>query len=319
MTNKTLTVKELPTLVGLFCLLLLAQTSVAATAAPPKVLTSIKPVQLIAQAITEGVSDSDVLLPPGASPHSHSLRPSDARKLHDADVVFWVGPDMETFLGKMLSNATSTRSVELIEAKGLHLRHGDEDSNDEGEHHHHDDHGHKHHHHHDGADPHIWLSPENAKVMARTMSATLSELDPDNAKTYTANLVRFQNSLDQLDSHNKKRLAPLAKQPFFVFHDAYGYFQEHYHLTIGGHFTLTPEQQPGARHLSELRNKLASSGKTCVFREPQFQPAYIDRLIDGLDVNVSVLDPLGMDIPVGPDGYSTFINSLVDSIVDCKG
>lgn len=302
-----------PIIISFIGLLFTNMPAMAGNQSPPKVMTSIKPLQLIAQAITKDITEPDVLLPPGASPHSHSLRPSDARRLQSASVMFWVGPDMEVFLERMLANASSTRSVPMMSAKDIKLRRY---GNDDDHHHHdHDDH------HHGEYDAHIWLSPENAIVMATTMSSTLTELDPENAKKYKSNLKRFVSSMKKIDAHNKKKLAPVVKRPIFVFHDAYGYLQDHYHLNIAGHFTLNPEQQPGARHLAELRNTLREKekefGKTCVFREPQFQPAYIDRIVEGLNTKVSVLDPLAMNIAEGSNAYPEFINGLVDNIVSC--
>ena len=307
--------KKFPITISLICLLFFHtpafSSKLPSQPEPPKVLTSIKPLQLIARAITEGITEPDALLPPGASPHNHSLRPSDARLLQSADVIFWIGPDMEVFLERMLANNRTTRSVPMMSAKGIHLRRYDD--SDEHHHHHHDDD----HHHHGDYDAHIWLSPQNAIAMATAMSSTLSEINPANASLYKNNLNNFVSTMNQIDARNRKKLAPFIKHPIFVFHDAYGYLQDHYHLNIAGHFTLNPEQQPGARHLAELREKLKESGKTCVFREPQFQPAYINRIVDGLDTRVSLLDPLATDIAEGPNAYPEFINGLVDNIVDC--
>ena len=297
--------KKFSTIIVLLSMLL-PLSATAATQPRLRVLASIKPVQLIAQAITDGISEADVLLPPGASPHSHSLRPSDARKLREADVMFWVGPDMEMFLERMLSNAKSTRSIALMKSGNIKLRSNREDG-----------HAHTGHNHHGSYDAHIWLSPDNAIAMATTITNTLAEMNPGNAKKYKSNLKHFKNNTRKADIRNKKKLNQYHKRPVFVFHDAYGYLQEHYNLNIAGHFTLNPEQQPGARHLSELRSKLRESGKTCVFREPQFEPAYIEKIVEGIDAKISVLDPLAMNIAEGPEGYPQFINSLVDNIVSC--
>ena len=308
--------KLLKTVACAFSLLLSSQFSAASA---PHVLTTIKPLQLISQAITEGVTETDVLLPPGASPHSHSMRPSDARKLHSADVIFWVGPDMESFLTRSLPSGKNVKVVAMMDSASINLRKNEEDEESHHDHDHHDHHHHGHHHDHDHGefDPHIWLSTDNGRAMARVMTKTLTELDKENASRYESNLQDFLKTLDDADERNKKKLTGLEKTPFFVFHDAYGYLQDQYGLQIGGYFTLTPEQQPGARHLSNLRNTLRNAGKTCIFREPQFQPAYIDRITEGLDVNVGVLDPLGEHIEPTPDGFARFINSLVDNIKDC--
>ncbi|MRI33290.1 zinc ABC transporter substrate-binding protein [Endozoicomonas sp. OPT23] len=294
---------------GLLSTLLLVPQLVTAKE-PLKVLTSIKPIQLISQAITEGVTTTDVLLPPGASPHSHSLKPSDARKLYDADVMFWIGPDMEVFLEKMLAGAPKTLSVPLMEQSRLSLRKNDE----EGEVHEHEE---GHHHHHGEYDAHIWLSPDNALAMAKTMSEKLISVDPEHKKQYQENFKKFATNLQQADKNNIARLENYHDQPMFVFHDAYGYLKAHYKLNIVDHFTINPERQPGAKHLAKLRDKLIKAGNSCVFREPQFQPAYIDKIINGTNTNVAVLDPLATEIRVDSTGYINFLNRMVSNIITC--
>lgn len=288
---------------------MLMTASFCASAESPKVLASIKPLQLIAQAVTEGVTHTEVLLPPGSSPHSHSLKPSDARKLHSADVIFWVGPAMETFLPKMLASTKGVKAVSMMDIRGIRLLSSEED-----EHHIHE---HGEHHDHGDYDPHIWLSTDNARVIAREMARVLVSVDKVNQSRYQNNLDRFLKSMDQTDSRNGQKVEQSGKQPFFVFHNAYGYLQEQYGLEVAGYFTLNPEQQPGARHLVGLKGQLGKAGVTCVFREPQFQPAYIKRLTEGLSVKVGVLDPLAENIQSGPESYAQFINQLVDNITSC--
>ena len=295
------------------CAFTLLVSSQFAAASAPNVLTTIKPLQLISQAITEGVTDSEVLLPPGASPHNHSLRPSDARKLHSADVIFWVGPSMESFLTRTLPSSEKVKVVAMMDVKSIKLRKNNED--DGHTHEHHDHHGHKHD--HGEYDPHLWLSTDNGRAMAAAMAEALVEIDSKHASQYQENLNSFLRSLDETDERNKKKLAGLEERPFFVFHDAYGYLQDQYNLNIGGHVTLGPEQQSGLKHFTNLNHTMKSAGKTCIFREPQFHPGQIDSLINGLPVKVGVLDPLGEDIAVDPDGFANFINSLVDNITEC--
>ena len=289
---------------------LLIVASTLACAEPVKVLTSIKPLQLIAQAITDGVSSTEVLLPPGNSPHSYSLKPSDARKLRDADVIFWIGPSMEAFLPKMLSNAKGTKAVSMMDLPGIQLRRMEEHDD---HHDHHDHHGHK------DLDAHIWLSTENARVMAGEIARVLTSLDAANKAKYSSNLKHFLQSMNEVDTRNEKIVEQSGNKPFFVFHDAYGYLEDQYDLRMAGYFTLNPAQQPGARHLVVLQQELKKAGASCVFREPQFEPAYIDRLTDGLSIKVGVLDPLAGDIEPGADSYAAFIKQLVDNIVSCSG
>lgn len=273
----------------------------------PKVLTSIKPLQLISQAITCGVSDTAVLLPAQASPHDYCLKFSDIEKLDAADLIFWVGPDMETFLSSVLKGSNHEKSIAMIHSYGVSQRKEQGDGPQ------------KHsscHHHHGDCDPHIWLSPKNALAMARVIKKKLRSVDTNkqNRAQYKANLLIFQRSILEADEKNKKLLESVKQKPFFVFHDAYGHMQDHYGLNIAGHFTINPQQQPGVRHLENLRKKLKNAGPTSVFREPQFQPSYINRLTEGMPVKVDVLDPLATDIAITPDGYVTFINSLINNI-----
>ena len=292
----------IPTLKRSLAALMLLATSAQVSAEPPNVLVSIKPLQLIAQGITDGVTDADVLLPPGSSPHRHSLKPSDARKLREADVVFWVGPDMETFLPKLLHG--TQKAVALMDVKGVQLLH-----TGESDHHDHHDHG--------AHDPHIWLSTDNARAIATEMSRVLTSLDAANKARYQANLERFLQCMDKTDERNLEKVRQSGNKPFFVFHNAYGYLQEQYGFPAAGYFTQNPEQQPGARHLVDLQGQLDKAGAVCIFREPQFHPAYIDRLTEGLAVTVGVLDPLGETVAPGPASYAHFINQLVDNITDC--
>ena len=292
--------------------ILVVASSLVNAKEPPKIVVSIKPVQLIVEAITDGVAPVDVLLKPGASPHSHSLKPSDARKLAEADVVFWVGPDMEMFLEKMLSGSKKTLSVPLMEQSKLRLRKNNA-KEEELEH----EHEHGHDHHHGEYDAHIWLSPNNAISMARTVSYKLSSIDPVNKKKYKKNYKAFKQALQAADKENMSKLEAVRNKPMFVFHDAYGYLQSHYKLNIVDHFTINPEMKPGAKHLNTVQNELKAAGKSCVFREPQFKPPYIDRIIEGSDANIEVLDPLAENIPEGPRGYIDFLNGMVNTITRC--
>ncbi|OQX39408.1 MAG: hypothetical protein B0D91_01640 [Oceanospirillales bacterium LUC14_002_19_P2] len=281
---------------------------------PVNVITSIKPLQLIAAAITDGISEPDVLLDPGLSPHSYSMKPSDIRRLTDASVVFWLGPELETFLEKPLgqvaeNNTTGQRIVALMDAPGMHLR---EWSGEDHHHDHHNDHDH-----HGSVDSHVWLSPANAIVMGKTMADTLAVVDPQNAPRYRENLTSFIDKVKATDLANNESLAAIRQHGFFVFHDAWGYFADHYRLTVKDVFALSPDRQPGARHLMKLKDSLKRAGHTCIFREPQFKPAYINRLTEGLDVGEAVLDPMAGNILVSANGYPAYLHQVGSTITDC--
>ncbi|MGE8328143.1 zinc ABC transporter substrate-binding protein [Pseudomonas urmiensis] len=281
-----------------------------------RVLTSIKPLQQIAAAVQDGVGSPDVLLPPGASPHHYALRPSDVRRVGDADLLYWIGPDMENFLPRVL-NTRSKPSVAVQSLAGMQLRHFGEDSHshDEGGHDDHDDHDHDH---RPGSlDAHLWLSSVNARVIAAKMAADLAKVDPANAARYQGNLKAFDERLDALDQRIKARVAGVANKPYFVFHEAFDYFEANYGLKHTGVFSVASEVQPGAQHVAAMRKRLQEVGKTCVFSEPPLRPRLAETLTAGLPVRLAELDALGGTDPVDGKGYERLLEKLGSDLAGC--
>ncbi|HFF9477670.1 MULTISPECIES: zinc ABC transporter substrate-binding protein ZnuA [Serratia] len=289
------------------------------SSASAAVVTTIRPLGFIASAIADGVTPTEVLLPDGASPHDFALRPSDIQRLRSADLVLWVGPDMEAFLNKALVPISATRKLavsELPAVKPLLMKGEDDDDHDHaGEAHNHadDDHGH----HHGEYNMHVWLSPEIAKVTAIAIHDRLLELMPQNKDKLDANLRQFENLLTQTDKNVGNMLTPVQGKGYFVFHDAYGYFEKHYGLSPLGHFTVNPEIQPGAQRLHQIRTQLVEQKAVCVFAEPQFRPAVINAVAKGTKVRSGTLDPLGIGIALGKDSYGKFLNQLSNQYVSC--
>ncbi|WP_223518908.1 zinc ABC transporter substrate-binding protein [Pseudomonas sp. GL-B-19] len=277
-----------------------------------KVLTSIKPLQLIAAAVQDGVAVPEVLLPPGTSPHSYALRPSDVRKVQSVDLVYWIGPDMEGFLPRVL-NGRTLPSVAVQDLPGLKLRRFAEDSHSHTE----DADEHDHDHRPGSLDAHLWLSPANARVIAAKMAADLSAADPDNAPRYQSNLKAFNERLDALDQRLKARLAGIADKPYFVFHEAFDYFEDAYGLKHTGVFSVAAEVQPGAQHVAAMRARLQEVGKTCVFSEPPLRPRLAETLVTGLPVKLAELDALGGYTPATAQGYEQVLEKLGNDLAGC--
>lgn len=288
---------------------LLLAGCMASAEAEVHLLTSVKPLQLIAAAVQDGAGTPAVLLPPGASPHHYALRPSDARALREATLFYWIGPDLEGFLSKALEGR-SQPSLAVQELPGLQLRRFVGGAGSRGDEH---DHAHR-----PGTlDAHLWLLPANARLIAARMAADLEAADPANAARYQANLAAFEARLDSLDRHLKARLAKLAGKPYFVFHEAYGYYEAAYGLEHAGVFSLSPDVQPGARQVARMRQRLQEAGPTCVFSEPPLQPRLARTLSAGLPVRLAELDPLGSTIPVGPQGYEQLLERLGEELAGC--
>ncbi|MET3453576.1 MULTISPECIES: zinc ABC transporter substrate-binding protein ZnuA [Pseudomonas] len=280
-----------------------------------KVLTSIKPLQLIAAAVQDGVAVPEVLLPPGASPHHYALRPSDVRKVQSVDLLYWIGPDMEGFLPRVL-NGRTLPSVAVQDLPGLKLRHFAQDSASHEDHDHGDD-EHDHDHRPGTVDAHLWLSPHNARVIAAKMATDLSAADPANAARYQSNLTAFNQRLDALDTRLKTRLAGVAGKPYFVFHEAFDYFEDNYGLKHAGVFAVAAEVQPGAQHVAAMRTRLQAVGKTCVFSEPPLRPRLAETLVAGLPVKLAELDALGGYTPATAQGYEQLLEKLGNDLAGC--
>lgn len=277
-----------------------------------RVLTSIKPLQLIAAAVQDGVAIPEVLLPPGASPHNYALRPSDVRKVQSVDLVYWIGPDMEGFMPRVL-NGRSLPSVAVQSLPGLKLRHFAEDNHSHAEEADEHDHDHR----PGSLDAHLWLSPVNARVIAAKMASDLSAADPANAARYESNLKAFDDRLDALDQRLKKRLAGIEGKPYFVFHEAFDYFEDAYGLKHTGVFSVAAEVQPGAQHVAAMRARLQEVGKTCVFSEPPLRPRLAETLVAGLPVKLAELDALGGYTPATAQGYEQVLEKLGNDLAGC--
>ncbi len=296
------------------------------------VVASIRPLAFIASAITEGVITTQVLLPDGASPHNYALRPSDIQRLYDADLVIWVGPEMEGFLVRPLVRVPAHKQIVLSELPAIrplliknekshsHAINASED-HENGDHtaYHGKNHEKKaeEEHFHGEWDMHIWLSVSIAKQIAGAIHQKLSELLPENREKLDANLRQFNNNLVNTEKNIASMLKSVQRKGYFVFHDAWGYFEKHFGLSSLGYFTVNPEIQPSAQRLYQLRTKLIKEKAVCVFAEPQFRPAVIDTVIRGTGVRSGVLDPLGIDIMLNKDSYMNFLSQLSNQYLSC--
>ncbi|MCF7531738.1 zinc ABC transporter substrate-binding protein ZnuA [Pseudomonas petrae] len=296
----------------LFVVFISGFSTITAAEASVRVLTSIKPLQLIAAAVQDGIAVPEVLLPPGASPHNYALRPSDVRRVQEADLLYWIGPDMETFLPRVLSGR-SKASVPVESLPGMHLRHFTAGS----EHHDDDEDEHDHDHRPGSVDAHLWLSSVNARLIAAKMAADLSQADPANVARYESNVKAFDARLDALDAKIKQRVAGISGKQYFVFHEAFDYFEEAYGLKHAGVFAVSSEVQPGAQHVAAMRARLTEFGKTCVFSEPPLRPRLADTLSAGLPVKLAELDGLGGYTPATAQGYEQLLSKLADDLAGC--
>lgn len=289
------------------------------------VVVSILPLHSLVAAVMEGRGTPALLLPAGSSPHDAGLRPSQAARLAEAEVIFWIGPALETFLADALpALAPDARSVAVTALPDLDLlplrpaglwgaaQHAPEDADGAA----HEPHGPD----ESGVarfNPHLWLDPVRAKRIAGAVAETLAVADPAGAALYRRNLETLTDRLDALDAEIAARVASLRGVPFIVFHDAYVYYETRYGLTAWGGVALAPNQPAGAKRLAELRAAIRADGVACVFTEPQFRPALVETLIAETGTRSASLDPLGVGLTPGPEAYFRLLENLTDSVVAC--
>ena len=304
-----------------------------ALAEVPRVMTDIPPVQSLAAQVMGDLGTPGVLLTAGANAHDFQLRPSQVADLAQAGLVIWVGPEMTPWLDRTLDGLSDGGArLGLLAAKGTTTR-SFEDAGEEGEEGHdhaaegHDhaaaadgaeaeaeDHDHDHH----GTDPHAWLDPGNAQVWLGAIAAELSRLDPANAAVYAANAQAAAQQTARLDTEVAALLQPVADKPFVVFHDAYGYFADHYGLTIAGAIALGDAASPGAAHLKELQADLSAGQALCIFPEANHDPKLVGIMADGTGVRVGgALDPEGSLLEPGPGLYAAMLSGLAQTLATC--
>ena len=351
--------------------------SISAHAAPPSVAVDIAPLHSLVSQVMGNVGQAKLLIPAEASPHNYTLRPSEAKALADADLVFWMGENLTPWLEKAIDNlASSAQKIEVLEIEGTithefregatfashdhdhgeHEGHHDEheedhhdehekdhhdehekdhhdehekDHHDEHEKDHHDEHKEGHHdehkeghhdeHHGEENDPHAWLDPENAKFWIGHIRNALSEQDPENAATYTSNAATAIASLDALIQSTNTRISQLGNPQFIVFHDAYQYFEKRFGIAAAGSISLGDAEAPSPARINEIRETVKELGISCVFTEPQYNPGLVKNVFEGTRVStIGVMDPLGVELPIGSSHYQALIQKMADSISQCK-
>lgn len=290
-------------------------TATPALAEVPRVVTDIPPVQALVAQVMGDLGAPQLLLAKGADEHDFQLKPSQAGAVADADLVVWVGPELTPWLdAAMDSRADGTAALALLDAEGT-VRRGYGEASGEG----HDADGHDGHD-HGGEDPHAWLDPGNAQVWLGLIAAELGRIDPENAAAYAANAARAAEEIAALDAEIAALLAPVKDKPFVTFHDAYGYFVDHYGLTYAGSIALGDASTPGAARLAALRGTLEAGGAVCLFPEVQHDPALAEQLAEGTGVKIGgALDPVGSSLDAGPGAYAALMRDLARTIAACAG
>lgn len=280
-----------------------------AAVAQPQVLTSIKPLQLIAADLMDGVAVPELLIPANVSPHHFTLRPSDIRKMTEAGLVLWVGPQMETYLSDFLGELDgNTTVVEVAAQHGvvLHQPGGELATETEPQA-------------DDRYDPHLWLNTSNARLVAEQLALQLISLDPENQLRYRANLTRFVASIDALEEATMADMVLVKDGRYAVYHDGLQYFERQF--GIKHQFVLVPDHeiQPGIRHILDIRSRLDELRPTCLLEDVNSNDSTTETVFGDYPINRVRVDVLGETISPGPGSYAQLIGNLAHAINTCLG
>ena len=301
-----------------------------------KVVTTIKPLHSLVSSVMEGVGEPSLIIEGTNNPHTFVFKPSHAELLEEADIVFWIGEDLEAFMEKPLdslaSNAKKVAFMDLASIEKLKFReenifddhdgHKDDDHDDHDDHDGHDDEheGHDDHDHHGHAhgefDAHIWLDPINAKEMIHEIAHELGDLDPKNKEIYESNANKTLKSLDKLIEDVNSSVSKDVS--YIVFHDAYQYFEKRFGVSSAGALTLNPDVLPGAKQIADVQDLISDKNIKCIFSEPQYNPKIIETLASDMDISTGIMDPLGAYIDKGNSMYFDLIKQISNSINKCN-
>ena len=295
----------------------------------PRVAVDITPVHSLVARVMDGVGTPDLIIQSGASPHEYSLRPSEASALQEANVFFWIGPDLTPWLTEAIETLAPHAAITtLLETEGTielkfregalfeahdHDGHAEEEGHDD-----HDDHAKEEGHDDHGAhDPHAWLSPQNAANWLIVIAGQLSAADPENAGAYFANAAAGRAEIDALMTQVNATLDPVRGGRFVVFHDAYQYFESDFDFLASGAISIGDASDPSPARIAEIQKRIADEGISCVLAEPQFNAGLVTTVLGGSDANTGVIDPLGSDLEPGATLYPQLINNMATGLAGC--
>lgn len=245
-----------------------------------KVAASIVPLADFCRNVGGDLVEVEVMVPPGASPHTFEPTSDKMMFLSDAKVFVYNGLELESWITGFVDKVDNSDLVEVSASDAIPEADLIDASHGEGE----------------GVyDPHVWLDPEFAELEVEAIREGFIEADPANAASYRENAGRYIEELRDLDNYVEEKTAAFTKKKFVSFHPAFTYFAHRYGLEQVGVIEESPGREPGAGEIAELVDAIKAEGVQVVFTEPQFSPKAAEAIADesGADVVLKSLDPIG--------------------------
>ena len=294
------------------------------------VISTIQPINALVNAVVGDTGKTISIVPADMTPHDFKLKPSDAKKLQDGNLIFYVSSHLESSIVKFFENLPKNiKTINLMEESGInHLPIRDNEAWERHDHHDHDDHddhdkhGKKHDDHDDHQmeeDVHIWLSPDNAIKIVKKINKELNLFFPENKKIYDQNSKKIIKKISSLKKEIAKELAPIKNKPFIVFHDAYQYFEKTFGLNAVGSVALEGDIASSPKQISFIKDKIIKSNASCVFQEPQFDSKLVKIVVEGTNAQIGTLDPLGVGVTSNEDFYLQLLKNMSKSLKECLG
>ena len=249
---------------------------------------------MLVEAIAGDSVEIKQLLPDSEVPHHYSLRISDQALLAQADLLLWVGPEMESFLSK---SVTALHPEKVITAITLPDIQGLSSAK-----------------HTANSDPHIWMNPENGRVIATEVSNWLAAHYPERREQLLAAQQLFNQRLTQVSADTSAQLKTLQQVNFIVDHDAFGHFAEAFNLQQSGALKNNTGLSGGARQRHQL---FSQDDIRCIIAEPRHNHNRVAQLTKKLNAEIAVIDPLGADIPLSSAAYAQLIETIGQKIATC--
>lgn len=278
------------------------------------IVVTIKPLYSLVAQLTKGIEEPVLLMQQMPSPHHYTMRPSERRLLSNARVIVWIGPQMETSLGKIIDKQDAV-IITAMQAEGItHLvrraKHGHQHSPDET---------------HDGEtqsdeaniDPHIWLSAGNAIAISRHISQLLIAHDPENTARYRTNLQQLSDRITKMAAKIKAELYD-NERPFITYHDAYQYFEDEYRLNHIESISFDEEAGISLKHLQHIKASIEQNAIHCLMYQPP-KPDIVDTLTMQTRITAYALDPLGLALQDDKEAWFQIMSDAAASFAECLG
>ena len=263
---------------NLFLFLILSTltlTGCTARTGHPQFVTTSYPLASILKEVVGTRGEVEAIIPPGASPHTYSPKPSDYTEIQSASAFFYVSADFDEWAVKSGIKTRKIEMIKLVPKENLMSYNDEATSNDK------------------NIDAHFWTDPMTVKAMLPALVDSLSRIDPDNAASYKTNADLFGKRLDLLSRQVESIVKPIIGKTVFLHHPSFRYFLNRYKLIYGGSIENSPGKEPSVKYLMQMTEKIKSSGTKAIFSEPQLPSQEIASIGREAKVNIYDLDEVG--------------------------